>query len=191
MLASKLTLEAMENYYYQLVLKLQTKLGTTTQKLSHYRQKLKPLVEKEEWVQKQRAHEELIDSLTNKLDKFSDKLDTRRAKKLEKLQHPGAKFNLPRKDHIEKTYNRTNKGKLPNQKGEGEKQRQSSGSRDNRTEERRAQRHNTYQTKDRKERLSRAALNKTTPSTYPPAQATPINPPKHPTNQIPAWPHPS
>ena len=79
-LASKLTLEAMENYYYQLVLKLQTKLGTTTQKLSYHRQKLKQLVEQEEWIQKQRAHEELIDSLTNKLDIFSDKLDTRRAK---------------------------------------------------------------------------------------------------------------
>ena len=150
-LASQITLEAMENYYYQLVTKLQTKLGMTTQKLSYYRQKLKQLVEQEEWVQKQRAHEELIDSLTNKLDKFSDKLDTRRAKKLEKLQHPGAKFNLPRKDHIEKTYNRTNKGKLPKKKREGEKQRKSSGS---------------------------------------PAQVTPIHPPKHQNNPIPAWPHP-
>ena len=95
-LASQLTLEAMENYYYQLVLKLQTKVSTTTQKLS-YRQKLKKLVAKEDWIEKQRAHEELLDSLTNKLDKFSEKLDIRRAKKLEKLQYQGAKSNLPRK----------------------------------------------------------------------------------------------
>ena len=168
-LASQLTLEAMENYYYQLVLKLQTKLGTTTQKWSYYRQKLKKLVAKEEWVEKQRAHEELLDSLANKLDKFSDKLATRRAKKLEKLQHPGAKSNLPRKDHIERTHKLTNKDKLPNKKREGKKKRLPSGYRDDRTEERRAQRHNTYQSKDRKERSSRAA---------------------HDTDQTPAWPHP-
>ena len=52
-LASQLTLEAMENYYDQLVLKLQIKLGTTTQKLSYYRQKIKKLVAKEEWEAKQ------------------------------------------------------------------------------------------------------------------------------------------
>ena len=171
-------------------LTLQTKLGTTTQKLSYYRQKLKKLVAKEEWVEKQRAHEELLDSLANKLDKFSDKLATRRAKKLEKLQHPGAKSNLPRKDHIERTHKLTNKDKLPNKKREGKKKRLPSGYRDDRTEERRAQRHNTYQNKDRKERSSRAALNKTTPSIYPPAQATPIHPSPHHTNQTPAWPHP-
>ena len=74
-------MEAMENYYYQLVLTLHSKLGTTTQKLSHCKQQLKKLVAKEEWVKKQQAHEELLDSLTNKLDKFSNKLATRRAKK--------------------------------------------------------------------------------------------------------------
>ena len=93
-------------------------------------------------------------------------------------------------NHIERTHNLTNKGKLPSKKQEGEKQRQSSGYRDDRTEEWRAQRHNTYQTKDRKERLSRGALNKTAPSIYPPAQAIPINPQPHQTNQIPIWPHP-
>ena len=96
-LASQLTLEAMEHYYDQLVLKVQVKLGTTTQKLSYYRQKLKNLVTKEEWVIKQQAHEGLLNSLTNKLDKFSDRLEIRRAKKLEKLQNPGAKPKLPGK----------------------------------------------------------------------------------------------
>ena len=67
----------MENYYDQLVLELQIKLGATTQKLSHYREKLKKLVAKEEWVEKERAHEELLDSLENKLDKFSHKLNSR------------------------------------------------------------------------------------------------------------------
>ena len=79
-LASQLTLEAREHYYYQLVLTLQGKLGTTTLKLSYYRQQPKKLVAKEEWVVKERAHEELLDSLTNKM-KFSDKLAIRRAKK--------------------------------------------------------------------------------------------------------------
>ena len=87
----------MENYYYQLVLKLQTKLSTATQKLSYYRQKLKKLVAKEDWIEKQRAHEELLDSLTNKLDKFSEKLDIRRAKTLEKLQYPGVNPIFPLK----------------------------------------------------------------------------------------------
>ena len=53
MLASQLTLEAMENHYYQLVLTLQTKLSKTNQKLVHCRQQRKKLVEKHEWVEKQ------------------------------------------------------------------------------------------------------------------------------------------
>ena len=69
-LASQLTLEAMENYYFQLVLTLQTKLGETSQKLLNCRQQLKKLVTEEEWVDKQQADEEAIDSLTNKLDSF-------------------------------------------------------------------------------------------------------------------------
>ena len=189
-LASQLTLATMEHYYDQLVLKLQVKLGTTTEKLSYYRQKLKNLVAKEEWAKKQHAHEELLDSLTNKLDKFSERLDIRRAKKLEKLLNPGAKPKLPRKNHIERTHKGTNKGKLPSKKREEKKPSLLSGYRDDRTEDRSAQRHNTYQTKDRKERLSRAAPNITTPSIQPPAQITPIHPSPHHTSQTPAWPHP-
>ena len=97
----------------KLVLTLQTKLSKTSQKLVHCRQQLKILVKKQEWVVKQRAHEELLHSLTNKLDKFSDKLATRRIKKLEKLQHPGAKPNPRYKDHIKRTHNEINKGNSP------------------------------------------------------------------------------
>ena len=38
--------------------------------------------------------------------------------------------------------------------------------------------------------MSRAALNKTAPSIYPPAQATPTYPLPHHTNQTPGWPYP-
>ena len=49
---SQLTLEAMENYYEQLTLTLQTKLGHTSKKLSQCMQQLKKLVTEEEWMQK-------------------------------------------------------------------------------------------------------------------------------------------
>ena len=89
----------MENCHNLLVLKLQIKLGTTTQKLSHYREKLKKLVAKEEWVEKERAHEELLDSLENKLDKFSDKLDSRRAKKWRNYNIQELNPTFPEKPH--------------------------------------------------------------------------------------------
>ena len=56
--ASKQTLEAMEKYYFQLVLKLQTKRNQITQKLQKCRQQLQKLIKKEEWTDKQRADEE-------------------------------------------------------------------------------------------------------------------------------------
>ena len=107
---------------------------------------------------------------------------------MEILQHPGAKSNPPYKHHIERTHPEINKGKQPNKTREGKKQRLPSGHRDDRRDERRTQRHNTYQ--DRTERLSRAALNKTPPIMYPSQQTTPIYPSPYHTNQIPAWPHP-
>ena len=109
----------MENYYFQLVLQLQTKLSQTTQKLHNCRQQLKKLVSDEEWTDKQRADEEVIDSLTNKLDKFSDKLDNRRVRKLEKLQNPAADPNPPREKGTKRTHNDSNKGKKPNKVREG------------------------------------------------------------------------
>ena len=109
---------------------------------------------------------------------------------MQKLQHPGAKSNPPYKHHIERTHNEINKGKQPNKTRERKKQRLPSGHRDNRKDERRAQRHNTYQPKDRKERLSRAALNETPPIMYPSQQTTPIYPSPYHTNQILAWAHP-
>ena len=51
--ASQLTLEAMENHYYQLALTLQTKLGESSEKLSHCIQQLKKLIAEEDWVEKQ------------------------------------------------------------------------------------------------------------------------------------------
>ena len=180
----------MKNYYFQLVLTLQTKLGETSQKLLHCRQQLKKLVTEEEWVERQRADEELIDSLTHKLDKFFDKLAKRRARKLEKLQNPGAESNPSQEKRIKRTHNESNKGKKPNKAREGIKQRSPSGCRNDRRDEPRVQQRNTHQLKGGKERLPRASQNKTTPITYLPAQVTSIDPSPYYVNQIPAWPHP-
>ena len=78
--ASRLTLEAMETYYEQLTLTLQTKLSHTSNKLSQTMQQFNKLVTEEEWVEKQQTHAEFEDSLANKQDKFSDKLMNKRAK---------------------------------------------------------------------------------------------------------------
>ena len=93
---------------------------------------LKTLVTEEEWVERQRADEESIDSPTNKLDKFSDKLANRQARKQEKLQNPGAESNPPCDKHIKRTHNESNKGKKPNNARKGIKQRSPSGCRNNR-----------------------------------------------------------
>ena len=160
-LASQLTLEAMENHYFQLVLALQTKFGETSQKLLHCRQQLNKLVAEEEWVETQRADEESIDSLTNKLDKFSDKLANRRVRKLEKLQNPGAESNPPQEKHIKRTHNGSNEGKKPNKAREGKKTRSPPGCRNDRRDEQRVQRHSTHQLKGGKKRLpARTALKK-------------------------------
>ena len=58
-------------------------------------QQLKKLVVEEDWVEKQRADKKFRDSLTNKQDKFSDKLANELVNKLEKLQNPGVKSNPP------------------------------------------------------------------------------------------------
>ena len=108
--ASQLTLEAMENYYEQLTLTHETKLGQTSDKLSQCMQQLKKLVTEEEWMQKQQTHEEFKHSLTNKQDKFPDKLTNKRANKSEKLQNPGAKPHPPRKTHNERTCNEKKQG---------------------------------------------------------------------------------
>ena len=121
--ASQLTLEAMENHYYQLALTLQTKFGETSKTLSHCMQHLKKLVTEEDWVEKQQADEEFRDSPTNKQDKFFDKLTNKLVNKLEKLQNSGAKSSPPRKEHIERTRNKNNKGKKPNKKHGGKKNR--------------------------------------------------------------------
>ena len=179
MVASKLTL-----------LKLQTKLSQTTQKLQNCRQQLKKLVTDEEWTDKQRADEEVIDSLTNKLDKFSDKLDNRRVRKLEKLQNPAADPNPPREKRTKRTHNDSNKGNKPNKVREGRVHRSPPRYRNERRDEPRERQRNTHQSNSGKERSPRASRNNIAPITYPPAQATSTYPLPYYINPIPAWPHP-
>ena len=174
----------MEHYYFQLVLKLQIKRSQIIQKLQKCRQ-LQKLVTKEEWTDKRRADEEAINTLANKLDKFSDKLDNRRGRKLEKLQNPAVESDPPREI---RTHNDNNKGKKPNKIREGRVHRSPPRYRNERRDEPREQRHNTHHSG--KERSRRAPRNNIAPSTYPLAQATSIYLSLYYVNPIPAWPHP-
>ena len=114
--ASKMTLDAMQNYYRQLTLTLQPKLGQTSDKLSQAMQQLQNLITEEEWVEKQQTHTEFEYSLTNKQDKFSDKLTNKSAKRLEKLQNPGANPPPSRNLRNGRTRNTNNKGNKSHKK---------------------------------------------------------------------------
>ena len=112
-----MTLDSMQNYYGQLILTLQTKLGQTNEKLSQSIQQLQNLVTAEEWREKQQTRTEFTDSLTNKRDKFYDKLRNEHAKKLEKLQNP--EVTAPSRNiRNESTRNTNNKGNKSQKKSE-------------------------------------------------------------------------
>ena len=62
-------------------MRLQNQLAQTNEKLSQAMLQFKQVAKEEEWAIKQRTQTEFEDSLTNKQDKFSEKLMNKRAKK--------------------------------------------------------------------------------------------------------------
>ena len=188
--ASRLTRGAMETYYEQLTVRLQTELAHTNDKLSQAMLQFKQVAKEEEWATKQRTQREFEDSLTNKQDKFSEKLTNKRAKKLEKLENPGTKPRPPRNTRNKRNHNNNNKGKSTQKQKPGDnKQKSSTGNKNKRKGARTAPQKQDTHHQGTREYTPRASMDQTAYTTYPSTQPTLAYPPYY-ASQIPTWPYP-